>query len=163
MFLVAFGWFVGRSVGSSVIVSTFVNFRQIFAVAQILKIRNDEGLKALIKDEQSKIKREKKYEFKTQRLFLKPEPNYKAKDYIEFTPETERTLIYEPLFTKDHSDKELKTLVEQKLDLIVCNNSVLTERVIRDMADVAKKSTSSNTREAMIHCIRQSRQLTSSD
>ena len=72
-------------------------------------------------------------------------------------------LIYEPPFTKDHSDDELRKYIDAKLNIEVCNNSVLTERIIRDMADVATKSTSSKKREAMIHSICQQRQKASFD
>ena len=85
-------------------------------------------------------------------------PLYKADDYIEFTAESESNLIYEPPFTKDHSKNELKQFIDAKLDLNICNNLVLTERTIRDMTDVATKSTSSEKREAMIYSIRRHRQ-----
>ena len=87
---------------------------------------------------------------------MKPKPNYEVNDYIEFTAEAESFLIYEPPFTKDHSDDELRKYIDAKLNIEVCNNSVLTERIIRDMADVQK-------REAMIHSIRQQWQKASSD
>ena len=53
------------------------------AVSQILKIRNDSKIKALVDQEQRKIKREKKCGFKQQRVFVKPKPNYEANDYRE--------------------------------------------------------------------------------
>ena len=53
-------------------------------------------------------------------------PLYKADDYIEFTAESESILIYEPPFTKDHSKNELKQFIDAKLDLNICNNSVLS-------------------------------------
>ena len=128
------------------------------AVSQILKIRNDMEIRGLARAEQRKIQREKKCQFKRERIFIKPKPMYEANDYIEFTAESERKLIYEPPYTQNLTDEELSKYVETRLDLDICNNSVLTERIIRDMTDVATKSTSASKREAMIHSIREHRQ-----
>ena len=124
----------------------------------ISSIRNDATIKSLVEQEQNKIKRDKKCGYKRQQAFVKPKPNNEVDDYIEFTAESESNLIYEPPFTKDHSKNELKQFIDAKLDLNICNNLVLTERTIRDMTDVATKSTSSEKREAMIYSIRRHRQ-----
>ena len=55
--------------------------------------------------------------------------------------------------TKRSKVAELGRYIDSKLDLDICNNSVLTEWTIRDMAEVATKTTSSEKREAMIHAV----------
>ena len=54
--------------------------------------------------------------------------------------------------TKRSKVAELGRYIDSKLDLDICNNSVLTERTIQDMAQVTK-TTSSEKREAMIHAV----------
>ena len=61
------------------------------------------------------------------------------------------------VMTKRLKVAELGRYIDSKLDLDICNNSVLTERTIRDMAEIATK-TSSEKREAMIQAVCQHRQ-----
>ena len=53
---------------------------------------------------------------------------------------------------------DMKHPVDSKLDLNICNNSVLRERTIRDMAEIATKTTSSEKQEAKIQAVHQRRQ-----
>ena len=57
------------------------------------------------------------------------------------------------VMTKRLKVAELSRYIDSKLDLDICNNSVLMERTIQDMAEVATKTTSSEKREAMIHAV----------
>ena len=132
------------------------------AVEQILKIRHDEQTRKMAAEEQSRLKKVKKCTFKKQRIFIKPMPNYKATDYIEFKGESEDFLIYEPPFTKSMTDDELKAYVGNKLELDISSNSVLTERIIRDMTSVTVKSTSPEVRDGMIHMMHQDREKAAS-
>ena len=52
--------------------------------------------------------------------------------------------------------------IDSKLDLDICNNSVLMERTIRDMAEVAT-ITSSEKQEAMIQAVHQHPQKANTD
>ena len=60
--------------------------------------------------------------------------------------------------TKRSKVAELGRYIDSKLDLDICNNSVLTEWTIRDMAEVATKTTSSEKQEAKIQAVCQRRQ-----
>ena len=60
-------------------------------------------------------------------------------------------LTFEPPYTKAMSDEEIKSFIEQPLELGVKSHSVLTEPTIRDVNSVATKSTSSDLREEIIH------------
>ena len=51
----------------------------------------------------------------------------------------------------------MKHPVDSKLDLNICNNSVLRERTIRDMAEIATETTSSENQEAMFQVVFQHR------
>ena len=52
-------------------------------------------------------------------------------------------------------------LIKMKLELSSCSNSVVTERIIRDMAEVATKTISPEKREGMIRMIHQDRERAS--
>ena len=60
-------------------------------------------------------------------------------------------LTFEQPYTKAMSDEEIKSFIEQPLELGVKSHSVLTEPTIRDVNSVATKSTSSDLREEIFH------------
>ena len=66
-------------------------------------------------------------------------------------------MIYEPPFTKSVSDDQLKAYIENKLELDISSNTVIIERIIRDMTSVAVKSISPEIQNGMIQMMRQER------
>ena len=95
--------------------------------------------------------------FKRQRIFIKPLPNYDATDYIGFKGESEDFKIYKPPFTQSMTDDQLKAYVGNKLVPDISSNSVITERIIRDMTSVIVKSMSPDVRDGMIQIMHQER------
>ena len=81
--------------------------------------------------------------------------NYNASDYVEFKGESEDFLIYEPPFTKSLTDDQLKLYNEKQLELDISSNSVITDRIIRDMTSVVVKSISPEVRDGMIRKMHQ--------
>ena len=127
-----------------------------------MKIRHDEKTRKMAEEEQSRLKKEKRCIFKRQRIFIKPVPNYNASDYVEFKGESEDFLIYEPPFTKSLTDDQLKLYNEKQLELDISSNSVITERIIRDMTSVIVKSISPEVRDRMIRMMHQEREKSAS-
>ena len=109
----------------------------------------------MAEEEQSRLKKEKRCTFKRQRIFIKPVPNYNASDYVEFKGESEDFLIYEPPFTKSLTDDQLQ------LELDISSNSVITERIIRDMTSVVK-SISPEVCDGVIRMMHQEREKSAS-
>ena len=65
----------------------------------------------------------------------------------------ENEALYEPPYTKQLSDEQLKEFTEAPLSLSITSNSVQTERTIRDVASVSTESTSEEKRDGMIRSI----------
>ena len=55
------------------------------------------------------------------------------------------------------SDDQLKAYIENKLELDISSNTVIIERIIRDMTSVAVKSISPEIQNGMIQMMRQER------
>ena len=72
------------------------------------------------------------------KVFLKPQINYDANVYYNMIDWNEEGL-YEPPFTKDFSDEELLEIEVKPVEINVSSNSVLTERTIRTVDQVAHK------------------------
>ena len=119
------------------------------AIDQILKIRNDESFKALVKKDEVQLKKDKKCSYKKQRLFIKPTPNYKATNYLDMIS-WESQVNFEPPYTKDLSDSQVQAFLENSLDLNIPSHAVQTERVIWDVNQVAAKLISAEVRDGMI-------------
>ena len=98
----------------------------------------------------------KKCQFKKQRVFLKPQLNYDANSYYEMI-DWQSEGLYEPPFTKALTDDELRNIEHSPLVINICSNSVLTERTIRTVDQVAQMSTSSEIREGMVRAINNDR------
>ena len=118
-------------------------------IAEILKIRHTEEVKKAQSKEQSEFKKKKKCNFKKQRCFIKPMPNYGAGNYSELIS----SFLYEPPFTYELSDDEIRAFKEQPLVLDIPSNSVQTERTIRTMTDVVGKTTDEDKRNGWIRAI----------
>ena len=130
---------------------------RIRAVEQIMKIRYDKETQELARKHQHKIKQERKCAFKRQRVFVKPIPNCEAEDYIDVI-DWKTEALYEPPFTQELEDNVIKSYIENPLVLDVSSNSVLTERTIRDIDQVATQSTSPETRGGMIRAMKKDRE-----
>ena len=61
--------------------------------------------------------------------------------------------LYEPPYTKAMSDEELQKISIAPLEINISSNSVLTERMIRTVDQVAEKSTSPKMRDGMVRSI----------
>ena len=123
-------------------------------IAEILKIRHKEEVKKAQSKEQSEFKKKKKCNFKKQRCFIKPMPNYGAGNYSELIS----SFLYEPPFTYELSDDEIRAFKEQPLVLDIPSNSVQTERTIRTMTDVVGKTTDEDKRNGWIRAIEKDQQ-----
>ena len=61
--------------------------------------------------------------------------------------------LYEPPYTKAMSDEELQKISIAPLEINISSNSVLTERMIRTVDQVAGKSTSPKMHDGMVRSI----------
>ena len=125
-------------------------------VDQIIRIRHDADFRGRAEAEQKHIKQTKKCTFKRQRVFVKPEVNYEAEDYLDVIC-WETQAYFEPPFTKDMSDEEVRGFIAKPLCLNVPSHSVLTERLIRDVDRVASQSTSGEIRDGMVRSLLEDR------
>ena len=132
-----------------------VNVRQ-KGVDRILQLRNDCPLKAKVAKYLLELKRKKKCQFKTQRPFVKPTLNYQGTDYVEAVC-WEEEVLFEPPFTKQMSDEELKLFIMKPLNLDIPSHSVLTERCIRDVDMLSASTTSQEKRDGMIRALQECR------
>ena len=66
-----------------------------------------------------------------------------------------RNFLKKPPYTKAMSDEELQKLAPLKIN--ISSNSVLTERMIRTVDQVAEKSTSPKMRDGMVRSINEDR------
>ena len=126
------------------------------AVDQILRIRNDEDFKAKAESEQKKLKQSKKCAYKKQRIFLKPNINYEAEDYLDVIC-WDTQAYFEPPYTKDMRDDEIRAFISEPLCLNVPSHSVLTERLIRDVDRIVSQSTSGEMRDGMMRSLLEER------
>ena len=81
-------------------------------------------------------------------------PNYGAGNYSELIS----SFLYEPPFTYELSDDEIRAFKEQPLVLDIPSNSVQTERTIRTMTDVVGKTTDEDKRNGWIRAIEKDQQ-----
>ena len=118
-------------------------------ISQILRLRHDPILKETIAEKERQLRRKKNCSFKKQRIFQKPQINYEAGSYFQMI-DWEVDGLYEPPYTKAMSDEELQKISIAPLEINISSNSVLMERMIRTVDQVAEKLTSPKMRDGMV-------------
>ena len=89
---------------------------------------------------------------------MKPKLNYEATSYDEMIF-WDLEGFYEPPFTENFNDDQLKEILTTPISVQVSSNSVLTERTIRTVDKVATKSSSVKIQEGMVKGIERDRKL----
>ena len=95
-------------------------------------VHNDGSIKAIAKKGQNEIKLTKKCSYKRQRIFIKPKVNYDAVTYTDVIS-WENQAIYEPPYTKEMNESQIREFITLPLNLSIVSHSVQTERMIREV------------------------------